>query len=275
MNAAVPAASCTGLAGGWALKAQEQQPVYAYQASPSDGPFVCPTCRGEAILRKGITRVDHFAHDAPRQASPSPETALHRRCKQQVCAALAAAIPQGRWAIERPIPSRPELRIPLLRPDLSGRVGDCRVAVEVQASSLHLDTIAGRTLAYARRGIHVVWVVPLAEEPIEPLTRPRLYERCFQDMFGGRTYYWWPGLGASVLPVHYGVAHREIPASEWHAPGGARRRAGGFEVPYRAIKQAHFGPLLRIDRDFEPLARAAPGGRQQWRLWVDRAAPWW
>ncbi|HEX2547819.1 MAG TPA: competence protein CoiA family protein [Ramlibacter sp.] len=257
--------ACPGLAGGWARSAPTRELVSAYLARPQDGPFHCPLCNAQAILRKGAERVDHFAHDAPRRPAPGGESDLHRHCKQQVCAALAASHPEGRWDIERTIPARPERGIAKLRPDASGRIGPWRVAVEVQASSLDAATITARTAAYAARGIHVLWIVPLPDEPIDPLMRPRRFERCLQRLYGGRTYYWWPGLQARVLPVHHGAAAREIPLNEWHVAGGYRRQAGGFEAEYRALKRAQFATILHIDRDF------APAGT----LWRDILAKWW
>ncbi|MFX6019072.1 competence protein CoiA family protein, partial [Acinetobacter baumannii] len=91
--------------------------------------------------------------------------------------------------------------MPRLIPDISGRIGDIRLAVEVQLSTLSLSAIIKRTTAYASRGIAVLWVVPLRFElGIEPF-RPRQFEKYLHSMYYGRVYYWWPELGTAIAPV--------------------------------------------------------------------------
>jgi hypothetical protein len=100
-------------------------------------------------------------------------------------------------------------------------------------------------------------------------------------MYLGRTYYWWPGLAASVLPVHYGNSARLVPSSEWYRPGIGRIQVGGYEASYRTIKTPFCGPRLRISQDFAPRRRGSfvPENERKavpaCHLWLDRLAPWW
>lgn len=100
-------------------------------------------------------------------------------------------------------------------------------------------------------------------------------------MYLGRTYYWWPGLAGTVLPVHYGASTRPIAYSEWFRPGTGRVHAGGYEAPYRTIRLPVCGPRLQIGLDFSPKERAAftPANERKavpaCRLWLDRLRPWW
>lgn len=41
----------------------------AWEAKPSDGPFLCPGCKQGAILKKGHIKTHHFAH-APGEFCP-------------------------------------------------------------------------------------------------------------------------------------------------------------------------------------------------------------
>ena len=211
----VAASSCDGLEDGWARKLANHQPVHASQVGRDDGPFYCAACHAEVVLRKGVVRADHFAHEASGCAAiGSEEGALHRACKQEMHAALVAENPAGHWEVERTILARPDRDIAEARPDLSGRVRGLPVAIEIQASALGIASILQRTRTYAQRGIHVLWMVPLREQLPDDGIRPRLHERYFHSMYFGRTYYWWPGLGASVLPVHYGASTQWVPRAE-------------------------------------------------------------
>lgn len=276
-------AACDGLADGWARRLANHQPVQARQVTRDDGPFYCAACHAEVILRKGVQRVDHFAHevDAVYASVGAGEGALHRACKQEIHAALAAAHPEGRWEIERTIPGVAARGIAESRPDLSGRIRGLPVAIEVQASALNIDMILRRTRTYARRGIHVLWIVPVHEQLADDAVRPRLHERYFHSMYLGRTYYWWPGMGASVLPVHYASATRPVARSEWFQRGGSRVQVGGYDAPYRTIKVPFCAPRLRIGEDFGARRRDSfvPANERKavpaCYLWLDRLAPWW
>ncbi|MDB5957514.1 competence protein CoiA family protein [Ramlibacter sp.] len=273
---------CYGLVGGAARQLRTHNWVRACEVTKQDGPFYCGRCYSDAIVRKCDEKVDHFAHEAPRTAAiGAKEGELHLACKRQICAELAAGSPDGSWEAERTIPANAKRGIREVRPDISGRLRNGRVAVEVQASALSITSILKRTLTYTQRRIPVLWVVPLHAELPDAQFRPRLYERYFQSIYFGRTYYWWPGLGASVMPVHYGIAKRHIPYAEWYEQGGEHIEVGGYEVDYKAIKRPVFGPLLKIDNHFAPHRRDAFTPENERKavpecdLWFDHMEPWW
>lgn len=273
---------CYGLIGGWARQCRTHQPVEAGCVTKADGPFYCGTCFSDALVKKCDEKVDHFAHVAPLSpAVGGTESELHLSCKEEICAALAQGHPEGKWAVERPIPANEKRRIREVRPDVSGRLRNWRVAVEVQASALSITAILKRTLTYSRRGIHMLWVIPLHQELTEAQFRPRLYERYFHSLYLGRTYYWWPGLGCSVLPVHYDTARRHIPYADWYESGGEHVEVGGYDVDYKAIKKPLRGPLLNIGDHFAPLRRNAFTPENERKavpecdLWFDHMEPWW
>lgn len=170
-------------------------------------------------------------------------------CKEEICRALSERHPEGNWATERTIPANIHKRIPELRPDVSGRISDQRIAIEVQASTLTPTKIIKRSVAYAKRGIALLWVVPLREPlGVEPL-RPRLYESYLHSLYFGRTYYWWPGCRHTLVPVHYGSASRHVEYREWFEDG-MQQSGGGYDAEYKIIKTPIHGPGLLIDADF-------------------------
>jgi competence protein CoiA len=226
-------------------------------------------------VRSCVDRRDHFAHAAKPASTNSPgESALHRACKSQLCAALAIRHPGGGWAVERPIPARAEQGLPEVVPDLSGRIGPHFVAVEVQASALSLASVLERTQSYAGRAIHVLWVIPVSMAPDPVLLRPKLHERYLHSLYFGRVYYWWPGLGATVVPIHFGPARPEAGMS---AMGEPKRSSAA----YRTLRIPMAAPALDISRNFGPLLRPAFTPRNErkavpaCRLWFDGRDAWW
>jgi competence protein CoiA len=277
-----PTTACDGLADGWARRLANHQPVHATGVAREEGPFYCAECHAEVALRQGAHRTPHFAHRSPVAVSTGGEEGtLHRLCKGELHAALAAAHPEGGWEVERTIPARPQRGIAELRPDVSGRVRGLPLAIEIQASALDIAAIVQRTGTYAARRIPVLWLVPLHEQPPDDALRPRLHERYLHSLYLGRTYYWWPGLGSSVVPIHYGACTQRVPRSQWYRHGLGPVQAGGYERAYRSLKTPLCGPRLQIDRDFVPRPRDAfvPANERKavpaCLLWLDRLARWW
>lgn len=248
---------CLGLVDGWARRLHTHEPVHARAATPQRGPFYCPECHAEVALRHCTERADHFVHRAARGGNPhGGEGALHARCKEEICAALASRQPQGHWQAERPLRAR--AGIGEVRPDISGRVGGVPLAIEVQASALPVSALLQRTVNHAQRRIAVLWIVPRAE-PMQPdAFQPALYERYLHSLYFGRTYYWWPGMGAQLRPIHY-----------------------GHEAHYKTVKQPQAGRLVDIAADFRAVGRPAfaPGNDRKavpaCTVWLDRLQCWW
>ena len=272
---------CSGLVGGSARNLYTREVFHADVCIKDDGPFYCAVCKSDAILHKCTEKIDHFAHIARLSPVLGPlETELRRRCKEEICSALIERHPDGKWAVERTIPANFEKNIPELRPDISGRISDHRVAIEVQASSLTPTKIVKRSLAYAKRQIALLWIVPL-HEPLgtEPI-RPRLFERYLHSIYFGRTYYWWSGRKHVLCPAHYGPASRHVEYREW-IEDGMQQSGGGYDTEYKIIKTPEPGPDLSLDIDFEVHRRDefTPDNERKkvpsCVIWRDRNAPWW
>lgn len=272
---------CFGLLDGFARNLKTHQKFFAQEARREDGPFYCPSCLSDAVLKKCTEKADHFAHSARTSPVLRPhEMELHNACTREICDALASRFPSGSWAVERPIPPNSQKKTPKLVPDVSGRIGGQRVVVEVQRSAMTLTQLIQRTWGYAQLGIPLVWIVPLREPlGVEPF-RPRLYERYLHSMYFGRTYYWWRGLGLTLKPVHYGNATRHIEYREW-VEAGEQQTAGGYDATYKTIKTPFYGPDVDLCEDFKAVQRAAftpPNERKRvppCLIWQDAKVPWW
>lgn len=275
-------AGCRGLLRGFARNLSTGELFSAAHATKHDGPFYCPTCYSDAVVRKCSEKIDHFAHSA--RLSPVlgvKEMLLHNACTREICDALSEKMPDGKWQVERPIPKSKNGEIPQLVPDISGRMRNGqRVAIEVQVSAMTLPKIIKRTLAYTQREIHLVWVVPLYKPLGNEPFRPRLYERYFHAMYWGRTYYWWPGMGDAVVPVHYGATKRVIPYSEWREDG-EEKTAGGYLKRYKTVKVPVYGPEVTLTDSFDGRYRPKFTPENEKKevpaclVWRDLSSPWW
>lgn len=177
--------------------------------------------------------------------------------KKKICELLKQQFPDGKWETERPILENKELGITKLQPDISGRIKNQRVVIEIQASHLSISKILKRSTSYSKLKIPILWIVPLTE-PLGNLPfRPRLYERYLHSIYYGRTYYWWQGLGLTLKPVHYAKATREVEYREWYEDGGEHKEGGGYERSYKIIKTPQYGMDLNIVDSFYSHAREA------------------
>ncbi|MBC2734076.1 MAG: hypothetical protein HF981_06935 [Desulfobacteraceae bacterium] len=274
---------CYGLLPGYAKNKVTNRKHFAESATKSDGPFYCPLCYSDAIIRKCVDKIDHFAHTA--RLSPiikATEGHLHKECKEEICSELSKMFPEGKWDVERVIPERHYQDLPKLVPDISGRINDQRLAIEIQASSLSIKKIIRRIEGYSKRNIPILWIVPLSEPLGNKTFRPRLFERYLHSIYFGRTYYWSPGQGTTLTPVHYSLASRYIDYSEWRDENGEFQEAGGYDKYYKIIKKPLYGQLIKIETDFRLNYRKRPFTPPNESksippslTWQDRLNIWW
>ena len=272
---------CRGLLGRVASNLHSGDKWEAEVAYKRDGPFICPACFSDAVLRKCSEKVDHFAHKSRLSPVLGPkEMVLHNACTREINSLLEVRFPNGKWEVQRAIPEKKSHKIPKLVPDISGRMGNTRVAIEVQVSSLTIPLIVQRTMAYALRGIALIWIVPL-HEPLGTVPfRPRLYERYLHSIYFGRTYYWWAGQGLTVKPVHYGPATRHIELREWFEDG-QQVSAGDYDATYKTIKSPVYGRDLNLSDDFILTRRETFTPENERKevpaccIWRDTDAAWW
>jgi competence protein CoiA len=65
-----------------AIRQRDRKKVAAWDQVKTDGPFSCPLCIEEMILKKGTIKDHHFAHKPSITCEyGSGETEQHRECK--------------------------------------------------------------------------------------------------------------------------------------------------------------------------------------------------
>lgn len=230
---------CDGLLECSALTSSDNKKVYASIVNKSDGPFYCPECLSDVIVRKCVEKADHFAHKARLSSVyTSKESKLHYECKHEIVNTLRELLPEGNWEVERPIEANKSKGYKALRPDISGRINGKPIVIEVQKSTMDINKIKDRTEQYTKRGAFILWIVPLKYELGNQSFRPRLFEKYLHSMYFGRIYYWIKGMGIDFMPVHFDRAQRWIEQSFWYEAGNPEEQVGGgYFKDYKTIKK--------------------------------------
>jgi competence protein CoiA len=220
--------------------------VTAYLASKAHGPFKCPDCGDEVILKTGRRTVNHFAHVNPLACRYAEnESEEHRRCKMEIYGALQRHPNVNNVALERPLGTN--------RPDVSAYINGVPVAIEVQISSLSLETIMQRTIEYTRKGIYVLWLLQWTPELHARRYTPRLWEKWIHAAYFGRVYYCIEGL--TVASYHFDPHFRSIPKTSWYSPKGKKMTGGGYSRRLKRHRTAVRDATLNLATDFVPRKR--------------------
>jgi competence CoiA-like predicted nuclease len=118
-----------------------------------DGPFFCPACRNEVVMRFGAHRLPHFAHRKG-TACPSehePESERHLTGKRDWFV----------WLTSQGMEAKLEPYLPAIgqRPDVLFRCGPHLYALEYQCSTIDESLFCQRNDGYRRLGIRPFWVL--------------------------------------------------------------------------------------------------------------------
>jgi competence protein CoiA len=224
-----------------AIRKKDGETVEAWSQKVSSGPFACPSCGGEVILRGGRRRLDHFAHAAEKICRYDlGESENHRRCKAEIWVCLADAPNVADVQLERPLGE--------VRADVSARINGVPVAIEVQISNLSIADIIRRTKEYERKGIYVLWLAQWKPALDSGRYTPKPWERWLHAAYFGRVYYW---LGqTTVVPYHFDPGHVHVPARTWYNPRGNKQSARGYSRrSVRWIRPVR-GKSLNLRADF-------------------------
>jgi len=212
----------------------------------SNGPFLCAECGVEVILKGGESRVTHFAHINPMACRYAEgESEAHRACKMEIYEALRQAPGVRDVALERSLGN--------VRPDVSAYINNIPVAIEVQVSSLSLPTITRRTITYAQKGIHVLWLLQWTPELDVQRYTPTLWEKWIHAAYFGRVYYWVTGL--TIASYHFDSHFTTIPKRTWLNEKHKRMTAGGYSKRSKRYRTAIRGETLNLATDFVPRER--------------------
>ena len=252
------------------ISTQKEQKVFAFQVTKVDGPFHCPSCRHELIVKKGKIKVHHFAHKPPFNCSRGQgETEAHRKCKFSIYQQLGQLDNVADLDVEKDFGS--------VVADVYCKIDNVPVAIEVQRSMLSINDITRRTSEYAKLGVHVIWLALFNKKLNDDKYSPSAWEKWLHATYFGRTYYWVEGL--TVLPVHFDKYYSYVEASSWYDEYGDEQYAGGYEKASKRYKKPKFGKMLKLGQDFRPTSRQNWSGGSIYipscRLYQDKFKKWW
>ena len=193
--------------------------VRAEAVQEQDGPFYCPGCKEQVILKRGSIKVPHFAHhpgsECVYEESPA-ESYEHGSAKQEIYQSLLLVPGVTDVSLETPLHE--------VRPDIRFVLNGQTVAIEMQLSPLSREKVEERTLAYTRHNIALLWTSPLPMDIIvgQPYA-PADWERYLHTLYFGKLYYWSSGL--RLQPVKFedywlrpGYYHGERRSKQWVTP---------------------------------------------------------
>ena len=275
-------ARCNGLKRGYAISEKTGRTVFCEDVTKKDGPFYCPRCRSTVIVRKCTEKEDHIAHKS--RCSPvltEKDQTLHTECKRTICNYLSQKYPSGNWEIERPIEGRPEKGLKRIVPDISGRIDNIPIAIEVQKTAYTLNKIKEKTEQYYKRRVYVLWIIPLKQDLGEDDFRPRLFEKYLHAMYYGRAYYWTPTKPNLILPVHFSYSCRYIEPTAFYDEEGEEQSFGGYYLAYKTIKKPNHNGFVDIATDFvhkeRPLFKNSKWEEEipKCKILLDRMETWW
>ena len=245
--------------------------VAAWEVTKADGPFSCPKCQSETILRKGMIKIPHFAHKPPIFCEYGKgESEHHRRCKNEIYLQL---VKHSNITVEL------EKDLGNVVPDIFIDFGEdkLKVAIEVQISQLTMSRIISRTSEYNRLGIYVLWL-PIYDDILEEERySPKAWEKWLHATYYGRVYYWVKDL--LITPVHFDEYQLYVEDSEWYESGGELRSEGGYYKRSKRYRTPKKGTIVDFAKDFKPNTRRSWSGGDivvpECKILVDKQQKWW
>ena len=117
------------------------------------------------------------------------------------------------------------------------------VAIEVQISTLAIETVIFRTLQYSAKGIALLWLAQWDDSLEGERYSPRPWELWVHAAYYGRVYYWRGG--RQITPVHFSPYYNHVEQTYWHDEDGDEQSGGGF---YRKSKR-YRSPIKGDDLD--------------------------
>ncbi len=229
-----------------AHRKSDGQTVTANLEFKRNAPFLCLDCGEEVILKTGRRTVSHFAHVNPLVCRLGEgESEAHRYCKLEIYESLLRMPNVTDAALERPLAGN--------RPDVSAYINGVPVAIEVQISSLSLETIMRRTIDYHQKGIYVLWLLQWTPKLDGGRYTPKLWEKWIHAAYFGRVYYWTEGL--QVVTYAFEPSLKSVPQKTWYARDGRKMSGGGYARRFKRHRTPIRGETLNLATDFVPKER--------------------
>jgi len=185
----------------------------SWETEKNEGPFYCPECNSEIVLRKGKVRIHHFAHKPPVDCIyGTGESEVHYRIKKELYEYFITQDHCKKCEIER--------RLKGVRPDISLFIHNQPVAIEIQKSTIPIDEIKKRTERYTKLGIAILWIIPggypntsYHEKTGNDVHRIKEWELYIHSLYFGRVYYWVEV--NKVRAIHFETLMLEKESAEW------------------------------------------------------------
>src|SRR5579859_69771 len=207
--------------------------VLASQVIKEDSPFTCPMCKSGVLVKKGRVKIHHSSHIPPSNCVYGEgESEKHREAKQGIYETLQHHPDITKLQLERPLGD--------VRPDISFYLRNIPIAIEVQVSTLSLDTIERRTRAYTNKGIALLWTspCPLTLEYNTKKYSPLQWEKYLHAMYFGKMYYWVEG--ETLQPVRFDEHRIYVEESSWYDSDGEACYAGGYHRYAKRYRTPYF-----------------------------------
>ena len=254
-----------------ALMMPDDRPVMARRCERGKGEFRCKACGEDALLVKGDIRIHHFRHRPKHTLCDQErgETEAHRACKEAIYGAL--------WGKDGVAELELEKRIGSNIADVFAMINGFPVAIEVQRSTLSVDSIRQRTMDYHRSRVFVLWLGLLREENCFDGYRPAAWERWCHAAYSGRMYYWVSS--DEIQPIHFAGHKEHVRRTSWPGAAGREYAAGGYDKYSKSLRNPDHGARVKISEEFRPIRRSEWSGGTvhvpSCSLFVDRQAAWW
>lgn len=251
----------------------------AWETEKVNGPFFCPVCQGQVVLKKGKIKEHHYAHrDNSGCMYGTNETQIHYKCKREIYQALLSH--------KKCLQCEMEKQIDKVRPDIFAIINHKKVAIEVQKTDIDIDKIYQKTIYYNKKNINVLWLTPYEkpnllwrEKEGTWVYKIKEWEKYIHSMYYGRIYYWRGGL--LVCPYHFDKFDIYREEREWYDYSGELHFAGGdiktaisLKVPMPYINNIH------IIENFSSYRRNKEFNTNNWSIpkcaiWKDSLSSWW
>jgi competence protein CoiA len=267
--------------GAQMLVAEDEKNVrcLAWETDKRQGPFQCPECRGDVILKKGIIRQHHFAHRPPITCQyGTGESDLHHQAKRE----LYQHFLQNNFCYKCEI----ERKLPGVRPDISLYIRTFPVAIEIQRSSVDIQEIIRKAELYDKLGLYLLYLFPESGPNLlwhdgedEYYCRPNQWEKFIHSMYFGRVYYWLSGL--KIRAFHFGEFQTYVETRYWYDNNGDEQSTGGYCKTAKLMKTPSEFPDGDLDLVDDFQNRVRPQYHMEnWtvprcKLWTDTRSKWW
>lgn len=233
--------------------------LYAWETEKQQQPFYCPECKRNLVLKKGDRKEHHFAHEINANCKFGiGESQLHLSIKKELFLYLKSQPNIKNCDLERYLGT--------VRPDLSMRINNIPIAIEIQCSNIPIETIQHRISEYTRKNIYLLWVFPYENLKLNSNSLYNLkdWEKYIHGLYFGKVFYYIKD--DELLPVHYSPTHT------WK---NGYNESSAYTFSYKKLKKGRVGTNIFISKDFKPIIKKEWGQYLRSLIYTDNLKEWW